>query len=219
MLSKATISFLKNLAKNNNKAWFDEHRKAYETAKQDFELFVAALLNELATIEPLFKEQKAKDTVFRIFRDVRFGKDKTPYKPNFGAYLSRGGKKSPDAGFYLHLEPDGKCFLAGGVWMPEAEVLKKLRQEIDYNLNDFEAILQANAFKKIFTTLEGEKLKKAPKDYAPENPAIEYLKLKSFIVKTDLADEDLLDKQAVKKITKSCSVMKPFIDFLNRALD
>lgn len=219
MPSASTLSFLKNLAKNNNKPWFDSHRKEYEAAKKDFELFIEALLHELSAVEPLFKEQKAKDTIFRIFRDVRFGKDKTPYKPNFGAYLSRGGKKSPEAGFYLHIEPGGKCFLAGGMWMPEAGILKKLRQEIDYNLNDFESILKAASFKKLYPAVEGEKLKKPPKGYDSENPAIEWLKMKSYIVKTGLADDDLLDKNAPKKIAKSFMVMKPFIDFLNRALD
>lgn len=219
MLAKPTISFLKNLAKNNNKIWFDEHRKDYESAKKDFEIFIDALLNELSDIEPSFTEQKAKEITYRIFRDVRFGKDKSPYKSNFGAYLRRGGKKSFDAGFYLHLEPDGKCFLAGGIWMPEADILKKLRQEVDYNLHEFEAILTSSSFKKHFNQLEGERLKKAPKDYLPTNPAIEYLKMKSFMVKMDLTDDVFMDKQAVKQIAKFCKVLKPFIDFLNRALD
>src|SRR4051812_13218438 len=119
MLHAATFSFIEKLAKNNNKPWFDEHRNDYAAAKEDFESLVAEVLNGLAANEPAFKEQKAKDCIFRIFRDVRFSKDKTPYKAHFGAFFSKGGRKFPGAGYYLHLEPGGKSFAGGGLWVPE----------------------------------------------------------------------------------------------------
>lgn len=219
MLQTATLSFLKKLGKNNNKPWFDEHRKEYEAAKKDFEQFITSLLEKMAALDPAFKEQKGKDTVFRIFRDVRFSKNKTPYKAHFGAYLSRGGRKSPDAGYYLHLEPGGKSFLAGGLWMPEGTLLKKVRQEVDYNYKEFQSILTSPSFKKLFTRIEGETLKTLPQGYAADNPAIAYLKLKSFIVTTQLKDEDFGTKTVQTNIMKIFTTMKPFVDFLNRAMD
>ena len=138
MLQQATITFLTKLSKNNNKPWFDKNRDAYAIAKDDYEVLVDNLLVALSAVEPVFKEQKAKDCVFRIFRDVRFSKDKTPYKPNFGAFFSKGGRKYPGAGYYLHVEPGGKSFAGGGLWMPEAPILKAVRQEIDYNYKELD---------------------------------------------------------------------------------
>ncbi|MGN6478382.1 MAG: DUF2461 domain-containing protein [Flavipsychrobacter sp.] len=218
MLQKATIDFLTNLEKNNNKAWFDENRKKYEVAKGDFENFVEAVQAALTKLEPAIADHKAKDAIFRIFRDVRFSKDKTPYKSHFGAYFSRAGRKAPDAGYYMHIEP-GKSFLAGGMWMPDAPILKKLRQEIDYNFEEFKSIIGKPAFKKQFTKWEGEQLKTLPQGYAADNPAIDFLKMKSFIVSTPIADKDVLAKDIVKQIEKVYSQMKPLVDFLNRALD
>lgn len=218
MLQSSTIKFLASLEKNNNKPWFDEHRTDYETAKKDFEVFVDEIRKELVAIEPLLADQRAKDMVFRIFRDVRFSKDKTPYKANFGAYFCKGGKKSPLGGYYFHLQP-GKSFMAGGIWMPEGPMLKAIRQEIDYNFQEFESIMTNKAFKKLFKKLEGESLKTLPQGYTADNPAIEYLKMKSFIVTTPLADADLGSKTAVSKITKTFTLIKPLVDFLNKAVD
>lgn len=219
MLQKATIDFLTALEKNNNKAWFDANRKAYEAAKQDFEAFITILSQEMLPILPQLAEQKAKDHIFRIFRDVRFSKDKTPYKPNFGAYFSRAGKKAPDAGYYLHIQPGDKSFVAGGMWMPEAPVLKKIRQEIDYSFDEFSKIINNPAFRKHYKTLEGEQLKSLPQGYAADNPAIEYLKRKSFIVTKPVTDKDLTSKTLASKVTDLFTVMKPLVDFLNRGLD
>lgn len=219
MLQQTTLDFLKKLEKNNNKAWFDKNRDTYEAAKADFETFVDAIKNQLAKIEPALADQKPKDMIFRIFRDVRFSKDKTPYKAHFGAYFSRAGRKSPDAGYYLHIQPGNKNFIAGGLWMPEGPLLKATRQEIDYNLDEFNSILNKAAFKKLYKSLEGEKLKTLPQGYAADNPAIEYLKMKSFIVSTKLEDKDLLAKTAVSKIFTAFNTMQPLVSFLNRAID
>jgi uncharacterized protein (TIGR02453 family) len=218
MLQPGTITFLTKLNKNNNKNWFDEHRKEYETAKKDFEGLVTQLHSELCRSEPGMSEQKPKDCIFRIFRDVRFAKDKTPYKNHFGAYFSRAGRKAPDAGYYIHIEP-GKSFLAGGLWMPEGPLLKATRQEIDYNFEELKAILNQPQFKKHFKKLEGEALKTLPQGYSADNPAIDYLKLKSFIVTTPIDDKDITSKTFVLKVVKLFTVMKPLVDFLNRGLD
>ena len=145
MLQPSTQAFLKNLAKNNNREWFDEHRKEYDVAKKDYEQYVEKMLEELCKEEESFKGQKAKDCIFRIFRDVRFSKDKSPYKANFGAVFSKGGKKHMGAGYYVHIEPR-KNFIGGGIWQPEGDMLKKIRQEIDYNLEEFQGILKNKNF-------------------------------------------------------------------------
>jgi uncharacterized protein (TIGR02453 family) len=154
----------------------------------------------------------------RIFRDVRFSKDKTPYKTNFGAGFSKGGRKSPLGGYYLHIEPGGKCFAGGGMWQPEPAMLKAVRQEIDYNLDEFNDIIGGKKFKKLFPELQGDQLKKLPQGYTEDNPALEYLKMKSFIVSTNFGDEEMTQKNIVKNITGVFDTMKPFIDFLNRAV-
>lgn len=217
MLTQATLQFLKQLKQNNNKEWMDAHRKEYETAKKDFEAFVTAVLEGLGAIDPAFKDILPKQCIFRINRDIRFSEDKSPYKSNFGAHFTVGGKKSPHAGFYFHLEP-GSAFIGGGAWLPPADLLKGIRQEIDYDLKAFEKIINNKEFKKLYPQIDGEQLKKAPQGYDPENPAIEYLRYKSFTVGHKVADKEITDKGFVKLLLQSFKTMKPFIDFLNRAV-
>lgn len=219
MLQSATLNFLGKLDKNNNKPWFDKHRDDYQAAKDDFERFVTELQAGISKLEPALENHKPKDAIFRIFRDVRFSKDKTPYKAHFGAYLSRAGRKAPDAGFYIHIQPGNKSFFGAGLWMPEGALLKATRQEIDYNFEEFRGILNNAAFKKEFKQLDGEALKTLPAGYTADNPAIDYLKKKSFLVSTKIDDKDILSKQFVPKILKLASLTKPLVDFLNRGLD
>jgi len=218
MLQANTITFLQKLSKNNNKPWFDKHWDEYQSAKEDYEVFVTQILEGLSVSEPLFKEQRAKDCIFRIFRDVRFSKDKTPYKAHFGAFFSKGGRKFPGAGYYFHLEPGGKSFIGGGLWVPDAPLLKAVRQEIDYNFGEFKGIIENKKFKALFKKIDGEQLKTLPQGYAADNPAIEYLKMKSFTVSCNIPDTDVLEKGVVKKAMDVFTTMRPFIDFLNRSL-
>src|SRR6188768_1481751 len=141
MLQPSTLKFLKSLNKNNNKPWFEEHKVDYQDAKADFESVVQQILDGLYKVEPELVGLQVKDCTFRIYKDVRFAKDKTPYKTNMGASFSPGGKKTPRPGYYFHLEPGGNTFAGGGMWMPEAAVLKKVRQEIDYNFEEFQQII------------------------------------------------------------------------------
>ena len=217
MLQTATLHFLRQLKLHNDKGWFDEHRKEYEAAKGDFEQFVGSLLKELTPLEPALATQKAKECIHRIFRDVRFSKDKSPYKTNFGAVFSRGGRKSEGAVYYLHLEP-GSIFAGGGMWQPEPAMLKAVRQEIDYGFGDFEAIINDKTFKKTFSKLDGDSLQKPPQGYDATNPAIDYLKMKGWTVGAPLKDEVLTRKDAVQKVVDVFTTMKPFVDFLNRAV-
>jgi uncharacterized protein (TIGR02453 family) len=218
MLQEKTLGFIKGLAKNNNKAWFDKHRDEYEEAKQDFETFVTNLIEHMAKSDPSFLGQKAKDSIFRIYRDVRFSKDKTPYKEHLSGGFSKGGKKFPGAGYYIHIEP-GKSMVGGGLWMPEGPLLKAVRQEIDYNFKEFKQIIGKPGFKKVFDKIEGEQLKTLPQGYSADNPAIDFLKMKSFVVSHTIEDKDVTNKNFVKKTGDVFTGMKPFVDFMNRSLD
>lgn len=220
MLQAPTFKFLKDLKKNNNKPWFDEHRKQYETAKADFYEFVNSLIKNISVFDATIAHLTAKDSAFRINRDIRFSKDKSPYKTNMGAFISKGGKKINTAGYYIHIEP-GQCFMAGGFYMPDAPQLAKIRQEIDYSFAEWQKIVTGKTFKKHFINgVEGiETLSRPPKGYDESNPAIEYLKMKSYIVSTKLSDAALQDKNAVKELAKAFAAMQPMIDFLNTAAD
>jgi uncharacterized protein (TIGR02453 family) len=219
MLQSATLTFLIHLKKNNNRPWFEEHRKQYETARADFFDLVEALIPAIEKFDAPIGRLSAKECMFRINRDVRFGKDKSPYKNNMACYFNRAGKKGPGAGYYLHIEP-GNSFAAGGIWVPEPAVLSGIRQEIDYNFTDWKKIIEHKAFKKTFAdgiTSNGT-LVRAPKGYEENNQAIEFLKMKSFIVRKSIADADLQQKKLVTEVAKTFNTMKPLIDFLNTAL-
>ena len=148
MLEPQTLQFLRQLKKNNNKEWFDSHRAQYEAARIDFSNFIQLLIDALQKTDGTITGITARDCLFRINRDIRFSKDKKPYKSNFGASIKRGGRKSGFAGYYFHCEP-GASFVGGGLWMPEAPVLRSLRQEIDYNWEEFQALLKEKNFRKV----------------------------------------------------------------------
>ena len=220
MLQLSTLKFLKDLKKNNNKLWFDTHRPVYEIARKDFEQFIQSVINKHSKKDPTIKDLAAKSCLFRINRDVRFSKNKLPYKSNFGASINRGGKKSLLAGYYFHFEP-GNSFVGGGIWMPGTEELKKIRQEIDYNFGEFKKIIGTKKFKSVYGDLSRDAeylLNRVPKGYKPDNPAAEYLKLKSFIALANLSDKDLTSKSFLKKTIDSFEALQPLIDFINRAL-
>lgn len=222
MLQPSTIQFLKRLSKNNNKPWFDTHRNAYLDAKLDFENFVAGLIKETAKFDPDVKDLQAKKCVFRINRDIRFSKNKIPYKTNMGASLDRGGKKSIYAGYYFHTQPNGKSFAGGGIWMPMAPELKKIRQEIDYSLDEFKKIIENKNFVTTYGELENTpdvRLNNLPRGYDKDNPAGEYLKFKSMIALQPLTDDDLTSKNLTGKTIKAFKALTPLVKFINRAIE
>ena len=220
MLQPSTLKFLKDLKKNNNKLWFDAHRKEYESAKNDFAAFIQVVIDKHSKNDSTIKSIVAKDCMFRINRDVRFSKDKSPYKTNMGAYINRGGKKSVFAGYYFHCEP-GQSFVGGGLWMPMPPELNKVRQEIDYNLDTFKKIITSKKFKAVYKDLSHDKeyvLSRVPKGYEPTNAAAEYLKMKSFVSMTSLKDSELTSKDLVKKTTTAFEALHPLIEFINESL-
>ena len=221
MLQPATVKFLQDLKKHNNKEWFDAHRTIYQTAKEDYTALVQSVITAHGKKDASIASLGPKDCMFRINRDIRFSKDKSPYKTNFGAGFTRGGKKSLFAGYYLHIEP-GASFVGGGLWMPHPEELKKIRQEIDYNFDAFSKIINKANFKSVFGALyagDDAKLSRAPKGYEEDNPAIAFIKLKSYIATTPVSDEELTNQSLLKKITTAFEALQPLLQFLNHGLE
>lgn len=221
MIHTQTIQFLEELKANNNKPWFDANRKAYEIAKQNFGEVVGELIKGIGKFDKAIEESnlQIKNCIFRINRDVRFSKDKSPYKTNFGAWFNAGGKKANGAGYYFHIDAN-ECFYAGGVWMPENEDLKKIREEIDYNYEEIKGIIDNPDFRKHFANgLDREAfLTRPPKGYDENNPAVELLKLKSFTVSNTFDVKEVLKKDFVNKALEGFVAIHPFNEFLNRAI-
>ncbi len=213
------LKFLKQLANNNRKEWFDENRKTYEIAKGEFETILTSVIEKSILNDKLLMGLEAKKCMFRINKDVRFSKDKSPYKLNMGASINPGGKKSMIPGYYIHIEP-GKSFLAGGTWQPMPEVLAAIRQEIDYNSKEFRKILAAKEFKTYFKTLsDDDKLKTSPKGYEKTHPDIDLLQHKSFIVVHDLTDEQVMNKNFPSYAAKMFKAMLPLNSFLRNCME
>lgn len=215
---KNTFKFLKQLNDNNNKEWFDAHKDQYLKAKEEYEQLVDEVIKGVRKFDKKIEPSlTAKQCTFRIYKDVRFSKDKTPYKTNMGASISPGGKKSVIAGYYLHCEP-GKNFIAGGVWMPEPEMLQAIRQEIDYNPKPLLKLMSSASFKKYFKGFdEDDKLKTVPKGYDKDHPQIDLLKNKHFIVSHELSDKQMLGADNAKVIAEGFKAMYPLMEYLRTA--
>jgi uncharacterized protein (TIGR02453 family) len=212
------LDFLTALAQNNHKDWMDANKSWYQSTRASLLEDAEVLLKEMVALEPSLAAFKAKNCLFRQNRDVRFSANKNPYKTNFGVYFSPTGKNSPGPGYYLQIQP-GNSFLAGGIWMPEAEVLKKIRKEIDFSGAQLQQIEHSPSFKKLFSGIEGEKLKTSPRDYEASHPYIDYLKLKSFTVSHPISDQAIQTGAFIKFALDGFNAMKPFIDFLSQALE
>lgn len=222
MFHTSTVNFLKELKKNNNKPWFDSHKEKFFSAKKDFENFVEKIISLTSSFDDDIKDLQVKNCTFRINRDIRFSKDKTPYKTNMGASFNKGGKKSIFAGYYFHLEPGGKSFAGGGLWMPDTVELKKLRQEIDYCLPEFKKLLSNSSFKKQYNGLEmneAQMLVNIPKGYEKKNPAAVFLRLKSFVATINIADNLLQTPQLVNEVNSAFKALMPLVKFMNRAME
>lgn len=218
-VSNKTLKFLKDLKNNNTKEWFTDNKKVYEGVKEEFETFIGELIKQIAKFDPEIADIPPKKAIFRIYRDVRFSKDKSPYKTNIGAHLAAHRSKPHDrAGYYIHIQP-GNCFLAGGAYDPGNPWITQIRQEIDYNTKEFKKIINGASFKKYFGEIEGEKLKTAPKGFPKDHPELELLKHKSYLAVHNLSDKDVTSPDFLKHSTTVFKAMKPFDDFLNRAAD
>jgi len=213
------LKFLKDIAKNNNRDWFEKNKSKYLEAKQGFEEVVGEVLKELVKFEGGLAGLDPKKLPFRIYRDVRFSRDKRPYKVNMGAGFSPNGKLVQEPGYYLHIQPGNKSFLAGGIYMPDANNLAKIRQEIDYNPETLKKIMSSKKFRALFGDFDDfDKLKTAPKGYPKDHPHIEWLKLKSFIIEMSFTDKQVTDKKFIGMIAKGCKTIKPLNDYLREAI-
>lgn len=215
---KNVLPFLEDLKKNNTREWFQEQKGRYLEAKKEFEEFITAFLPQIAEIDKELAGLEAKQCIFRIFRDVRFSKDKSPYKTNMGAAMTRGGRKTGYATYYFHVEP-GNIFVGGGIWMPPAPQLKAMRQEVYYNAEEFKGIINDPGFKKYFAQLDGDKLKRHPRDFPADFPDIDLLKYKSYIVGDHLDDKIIDSSKLSDELLKIYKALYPFNRFINRALD
>ena len=213
------FKFLKDLAKNNDRAWFEKNKPKYLQAKDNFDQFIAKLLHELTEYDQSLAGLDPKKITFRIYRDVRFSKNKLPYKSNMSAGISPRGKMVDEPGVYLHIQPGNKSFVAAGLWMPQPEPLGKIRQEIDYNGTALTKIMTDKKFKKMYGAFETEyALKNIAKGYDKDHPMAEWFKLKSFVVSHYFTDKEVLDKKFVKTVAEVAKAIKPLNDFLKSAV-
>lgn len=214
------LKFLKDLARNNDREWFEKNKSRYIESKTQFDGFVADLLHAMIAVDESLAGLDPRKLTFRIYRDVRFSKDKRPYKTNMGASLSASGKKGMGKpGYYLHIEPGNKSFVAAGLYMPMPEELAKVRQEIDYNGDKLKKILNEKKLKTLYGDFWNEDaLKNVPKGYDKEHAHGEWLKLKSFIITHEIKDVELTDKNFLKNVVKIMKASKPLNDFLTEAI-
>ena len=218
MIFKDILSFLTQLKENNNKEWFAENKATYQKLHGDFTLFVEMLINEIAQFDKSVAGLDAKKCVFRIYRDVRFSKDKSPYKTNFGGFIVPGGKKSGKAGYYVHLDPD-QSFIAGGIYSPESDVLMQLRKFIMDNIDEFFEITKDDTFKNYYGDLWGDKLKNPPKGFPADYQHIDILKFKSYTYFKNFTQEEILNKNFFTEVINGFKILAPFQQFLNSSFE
>ena len=212
-----TIQFLRKLSVNNNREWFNDNKKLYIEAKDEFEFFIDFMISEIIKVDNTINYIQAKDCIYRIYKDVRFSKDKTPYKINFGAYISNGGRKSEYAGYYIQIEPEAS-FIGGGLYLPNSKILKSVRDRIISNADEYISIISSTRFKEYFKRVYGEKLKTAPRGYDKNLPNIELIRNKSYAVIHNVNDEFWDEDELVKNILQVFKSQQKFNLFLNSAL-
>lgn len=213
------FKFLKDLGRNNDRQWFEKHKPRYLAVKEDFELFVGELLEKMIPFDDSLAGLEPKKLTFRIYRDVRFSKDKLPYKKNMSAAYSSSGKTMSTPGYYFHIEPGNKSFVGVGLFQPDPEKLGKIRQEIDYNSNQLSAVFKDKKFKKYYSDFwKDDALKNAPKGYPKDHPHADWLRLKSFIVTHEFKDTEVLKPKFTNHVAEVMKAAKPLNDFLKEAV-
>ncbi|NOT46638.1 MAG: DUF2461 domain-containing protein [Acidobacteria bacterium] len=217
MLAKETLDFLRKLEKNNNREWFTANKKLFEDANNNIIALTDLLIGKIAKFDPAVAGLDPKSCVFRIYRDVRFAKDKSPYKTNLGAFIAAGGRKAMAPGYYFHVQP-GMLFSAAGKHMPDSTELLKIRNAVAANTKEFRKIVEAKKFADRFGPLHGDRLSRPPKGFAADHEAVEYLKLKSFTVGEEFKEKDALSADYAKTLADSFKASFPLIEFLRKAL-
>lgn len=212
------LEFLKELSANNNREWFQDNKKWYNESREKMTFLTDVLINEIGKFDPAVRGVLTKDSMFRIFRDVRFSKDKRPYKTNFGSFICKGGRKSVNPGYYFHLEPGG-CFIGGGIYMPPAEPLRAIRNFIAEHAEEYREIIDDPDFKKEFPEMYDDKLKTAPKGFSKDHEHIDLLRYKSFIFSKTFNDSIVTGDKYVQEMVSAFHRLYPVNRFLYQAVD
>ena len=212
------FQFLKELSLNNNREWFNDHKDDYLKAQAEFKNLLTAIIQRISLFDDEIVGIQAKDCTYRIYRDVRFSQDKSPYKLHFGGYINGKGKKSEHCGYYVHLQ-FGYCLLAGGSLCPPPDILKALRQSVYDNIDEYRSIVEDPAFKKYFPVIGENFLKTAPKGFPKDFKYIDYLKPKEFICSYQVPDEFFLDEKMLDNVSDVFKQLKRFSDFTNYTID
>ncbi len=211
------LNFLTLLKENNNRDWFQENKQVYENAKNRFEEFVNILILKIKEFDNEIDVISAKECIYRIYRDARFSKNKEPYKPSFGAYISRGGRKSKYAGYYIHIENDAS-FAGGGMYCPQAPILKAIRIEIFNDSSKFKSVINNKEFKTIFPEMYGDKLKTAPRGFSKDFIDIDLLNFKSYVAVKNLTNTEIVSNNFLENILNIFKIQKPLNDYLNTSI-
>lgn len=220
MTTKSTLlsfKFLCELCVNNNREWFNSNRDKYLNAKQEFTEVVEYLIEEVKKFDNNIKDVTPANTIFRIFKDSRFSRDKIPYKNNFGAYIVSGGKKFLRAGYYFHIEPD-RSFVAGGIYMPTPDILLKIRTAIMNNPKEYRKIINAPKFKELFGGIYDEPMKSPPRGFDKNADGIELIKYKNFGMMKYFSDKEIVSPDILTRTLEIFKQMKNYNDFINKAI-
>lgn len=219
MISKNLFQFLRELKQNNHKEWFYDHRPVYQIARKQFEQLIAQTILDIAQFDDSLKNIEPKQCIFRINRDIRFSKDKSPYKTNFGAFIAPGGRSGGYSGYYIHLEPEN-CFLAGGIYMPPSDRLKAIRTEIFENTDQFKEIINHKDFKFHFKEIaSNEMLKTAPKGFPKEFKDIDLLKYKHYTVIKPVSNEIVISEKFPDIVFETFKALYPFNRFIYEGIN
>ena len=217
-IEKATLKFLADLTANNNRDWFQANKKLFDAAQANLVEFSGFLIGEIGKFDDAVVGIDPLSCVFRIYRDVRFSKDKSPYKTNLGTYISPGGRKSMQPGYYFHVQP-GRSFIAGGKHIPDGPETLKIRNAIATNPDEFLKIVEKKSVREAFGEMRGDRLKSAPKGFDSAHKAVEFLKLKEFMAFQELPDDKVLTGvEFPKTLVRTLKEMYPLISFLRKAL-
>lgn len=215
---KTILNFLTELENNNHREWFNDNKARYQQAKNELEQVVENLIQGISSFDDSVAGLLPKNCVFRIYRDVRFSKDKRPYKTNMGAYMARGGRKGGYAGYYLHIE-NGNSFLAGGIYQPQSPVLKKLRTEIYEYPKELKDIIFSDSFRETFGQLYGEKLKTAPRGFPKDFADIDLLRHKHYVATYEISNDTLLQEDFALYALRKFEIAQPLVAYINYIID
>lgn len=212
IFSNSTLKFLKDLKKNNDRDWFGENKPRYEAALGEMKNFQQALFDKMS-----HHDEIAQVKLYRIYRDVRFSKNKEPYKTHLSGYAERATKWRR-GGYYFHIEPGGNSMAAGGFWAPEKDDLKRIRVELSRDAKPFRKIINAKKFVNLFGNLHGNQLKTAPRGFDKNHPDVDLLRYKQFLVYQKFTDKEVLEPGFLNSVDKVFKGMRPFFDYMSEVL-